>query len=267
MIKGRRRIGKTRLIQEFTRGKKALFFMGLAPDEKTTAQSQRDVVEFLARGPAEYKEIVLGIQYKSSGALSEYLDDLVLSGFVVKEFAWNMETGKERRIFRYRLRDNYLRFYLRMIAPRRNQIEQDRLHEVSVEALPGWNSVLGLQFENLVLNNRNQILAALNVDLSKVVYDNPYFQRKTQRKQGCQIDYLIQTQYKTLYVCEIKFNRNKIGSKVIADMQEKISRLSVPKGFACIPVLIHVGDLTDDVQDSGYFQHIIDLAALLHDDG
>src|SRR5438874_1725820 len=42
VIKGRRRIGKTRLIEEFSKGKKFFRFIGLAPTEGVTAQSQRD---------------------------------------------------------------------------------------------------------------------------------------------------------------------------------------------------------------------------------
>lgn len=42
VIKGRRRIGKTRLIEEFARGQPFLRFVGLAPSPGVTAQAQRD---------------------------------------------------------------------------------------------------------------------------------------------------------------------------------------------------------------------------------
>ncbi len=42
VIKGRRRVGKSRLIEEFTQGQSTLKFSGLALDEHTTAQDQRD---------------------------------------------------------------------------------------------------------------------------------------------------------------------------------------------------------------------------------
>ena len=42
VIKGRRRVGKSRLIDEFLDGKTFYRFIGLAPDKKTTAQDQRD---------------------------------------------------------------------------------------------------------------------------------------------------------------------------------------------------------------------------------
>ena len=42
VIKGRRRIGKSRLVEEFARNKPYYVFSGLPPSEQTTAQSQRD---------------------------------------------------------------------------------------------------------------------------------------------------------------------------------------------------------------------------------
>jgi len=43
ILKGRRRIGKSRLLKEFAKSfDRAYFFSGLAPTKKTTAQSQRD---------------------------------------------------------------------------------------------------------------------------------------------------------------------------------------------------------------------------------
>lgn len=42
VVKGRRRIGKSRLIEEFAKDFTFYSFAGLAPTEETTAQSQRD---------------------------------------------------------------------------------------------------------------------------------------------------------------------------------------------------------------------------------
>ena len=42
VIKGRRRVGKSRLIDEFCKGQQAYKFVGLPPDDKVTAQDQRN---------------------------------------------------------------------------------------------------------------------------------------------------------------------------------------------------------------------------------
>ena len=55
----------------------------------------------------------------------------------------------------------------------------------------------------------------MNIYPDEVVCDGPFFQRKTARKKGCQIDYLIQTKLGILYLCEIKFTRNIIRTSII----------------------------------------------------
>lgn len=42
VVKGRRRVGKSRLIAEFAQNKKFYSIRALAPNKNTTAQSQRD---------------------------------------------------------------------------------------------------------------------------------------------------------------------------------------------------------------------------------
>ncbi|WP_237342888.1 hypothetical protein [Wolbachia endosymbiont of Folsomia candida] len=58
-----------------------------------------------------------------------------------------------------------------------------------LSSLPEWHTIIGLQFENLVLNNRKSILNILRAD--GIVSENPFFQRKTGNIAGCQIDYMI----------------------------------------------------------------------------
>ena len=128
-----------------------------------------------------------------------------------------------------------------------------------MNGLAGFSSIMGLQFENLVLNNRQFILKQLNISADDVITENPYFQSKTSRYQGCQIDYLIQTRQNVLYCCEIKFSRNEINKNIIHEVETKLKRLSVPRNFACCPVLIHVNGVSDQVFDSNYFYNIIDF--------
>jgi hypothetical protein len=80
---------------------------------------------------------------------------------------------------------------------------------------------------------------------------------------GCQLDYMIQMKYGTLYVCEIKFSKNEIGHSIIPEVQAKIDALSRPKGMSCRPALIHVNGVSQDVVDSDYFASIIDMSDLL----
>ena len=122
---------------------------------------------------------------------------------------------------------------------------------------------MGYQFENLVISNRLSLYRALDLDPAKVFIANPFFQRKTNRNKGCQIDYLIQTKHRTLFLVEIKFSQSQIGSHVIEEVKEKMVRLSKPKSFSIRPVLVHVNGITDAVLDARFFDYIVDFAELL----
>ena len=60
----------------------------------------------------------------------------------------------------------------------------------------------------------------LDINIANIICENPYFQRKTSTQEGCQIDYMIQTNFNTLYVCEIKFSKSPIGTDVIKEVQQ-----------------------------------------------
>ncbi|MBA2367410.1 MAG: hypothetical protein H0V82_00115 [Candidatus Protochlamydia sp.] len=118
---------------------------------------------------------------------------------------------------------------------------------------------MGLQFENIVLNNRREVWRLLDLQVENIVFENPYFQSKTTKQEGCQIDYLIQTRYNTLYICEMKFSDHAIGKDIIGEMEKKIATLKIPKGFACLPILIHGGKVVKSVIESRYFAKIINI--------
>lgn len=216
----------------------------------------RQIVTRLADGPAEAAEIYRALDVSRGGVISTYLDDLTQAGFIARDYTWSLKTGAPSRLSRYRLKDNYLRFYLKHIAP-----NQARIQRGTCPLPRGWHGILGLQFENLVLGNRRALQALLSIEPADVIYDNPFFQRPTQRQPGCQIDYLIQTRFDTLYVCEIKFSRSPIGSDVLAEVQQKIDRLRMPKHISCRPILVHVNGVAGAVLDSDLFAQVVDFGA------
>ena len=239
------------LFKEFTH-----IFSDLFSARSTT---YKKIIERLAEGSADQQGIGEALHMKKGGTIGSYLEDLVITGYVAHEHTWNIGSGEPSKFSRYRLKDNYLRFYLKVIEPNRFKILQDE------EVRPlGWDGIMGLQFENLVLNNRSSIKKKLSLIGEDVVFDNPFFQKQTKMHLGCQIDYLIQTKYNSLHVCEIKFSKEKIGMDVVKEVQEKISKLSCGKKFSIWPVLIHVNGVTEAVQNSGFFSRIIDFGELLN---
>ena len=159
--------------------------------------------------------------------------------------------------------DNYSRFFLRYIDPNRGKIENGHFAEQTLSAFPGWTTLMGLQFENLVLHNRDFLFKALRLRREDILFDNSYVQRGTKQQKGCQIDYMIHTRYRMLFVCEIKFSRDPLNPTVIEEVEQKLKALKLPRGYSCNPVLIHLNGVTDSVIDKDYFVHIIDFSKIL----
>jgi len=54
-----------------------------------------------------------------------------------------------------------------------------------------------------------------------------------------------------------------ISKNVINEVQEKIERLKLPKGYTVRPVLIYSGVLASGIEEDGYFDNILDFDKLL----
>lgn len=223
----------------------------------------KKIVRFLAEGMKDLTEIRQAIELPPSGFLSTQMDALIASGFVQKHDSWSFRTGEIRKSRLHRLTDNYLRFFIKYIEPSLAKIQKKTYQDISLSQLPGWDTMMGFQIENLLLKNRKELLKALGLHPADVLMDNPYVQKPTGKQRGCQIDYLVQTHTKGLYLCEFKFNRRELGSEIVDAMKEKEKRFLVPRGFAKIPVLFHLGDVAETVHDSRYFYRIIDIADFL----
>lgn len=223
----------------------------------------RQIATTLISGAKEQNAICDVMAIDRHGRISEYLQELTLAGFVTTDYAWNLKTQKDSLYRQYRLSDNYLRFYLKYIFPQLDRIQRKSYVLKSFSALPQWSGMMALQFENLILHNRPILWSILGIRPEDIIVENPYLQRATKIILGCQIDYMIQTRFNTLYIVEIKFSKNKIGLEVVKEVEEKIVNLKKPKGFSCRPVLIHVNGVTDEVMESGYFAELVDFGQML----
>jgi len=227
-----------------------------------TKARHKEIVLCLAHGSKELVQICHELGKSLGGVFSKYLDELIKAGFVKRDFTWDLKSGKEKKLSRYRLSDNYLRFYLKCIAPNRSKIEKENFSTLMTQ-LPGLEGIMGLQFENLVVHNRKTLWKMLGISPEEIVMDGPFLQSSTTKQAGCQIDYMIQTRFMNLYVCEIKFSKHPVGTKVIDEMEKKRKSLKTPKNFSIRPVLIHVNGVEERVIDERYFDKIIDFGQLL----
>ena len=217
----------------------------------------------LVGGPLSAAELERIFKLDRNGRVTKSLKALKEGGFVTDDPRLNPETGEQARTARFRLRDNYTRFYLKYVAPRKMQIEMGSYRFASIAALTDWNVVMGLQFENLVVNNAMTLLPFLHIGNAVVESAAPY--RNTRRGadagNGCQVDLLIQTP-RTAYVVEIK-RRRELGVEIIDEVERKIKRLPLRKGMSSRPVLVFDGELHPAVEASGYFDAVIPFRRLL----
>ena len=227
------------------------------------SEKYKKILTLLASGSKEFSELSLTLNDKTSGRTLDYLEELMLAGFIKRDYTWHLKDGKEAKLSKFRLSDNYLRFYLKYIQQYKTKIERNSFKFRSLASLPGWNTIIALQFENLVLNNRAYLWEKLAINPEDIVSENPFYQRKTAIQAGCQIDYLIQTRFNSIYICEIKFSKHKITEGVITEMKEKIARLKLPKNMSYRPVLIHVNGIERAIQELDYFSHVIDFSEAL----
>lgn len=229
------------------------------------APAYREIVNVLTKGPKSLSEIALAIEKERSGYIGECLEDLQASGFIKKYMISPIGKKGNSRKHQYRISDNYLRFYLTQIVPKAQAIQEGLYENAPLHSIVAWDSVLGLQFETLILTNVIPILTMLNINAGVVKRIGPYLQKRTSRLEACQIDLLIETRH-TVYVCELKC-RHRIGIEVIQETKEKIKKLPVPKGMSIRQVLIYEGQLSETLIQECYFDKIISFEELLDMDG
>ncbi len=227
--------------------------------------TKRKMLESLANGSKTLSEIATAIGKGRGGHVTEALEELELAGFIIRDRGINPESGLPSKIDRYRIRDNYTRFYLRFIAPYSTMIRSGAFRFAGLDAMPGWDSILGLQFENLVLNNADALIEALGLERSLVISAAPY-RRQVPRGSspadgGCQIDLLLQLK-QAMYVVEVK-RRATIDASVTDDVQKKIERLPNPHGLSVRPVLVYEGNLSPAVNENGFFAATLRASDLL----
>lgn len=203
----------------------------------------------------------LGVE--KGGNISAALEQLKEAGLVAADAGRNPDTGAPVRDRRFRLRDNYSRFYLKFIEPAKDAIDDGSFLFSALDQFAGWQSVMGLQFENLIVNNYRELLSPLHLGQTLVMSAAPFFRAKAPKsgRPGVQIDLVIQTRLSRCLV-EIK-RQNEIGREVISEMQEKVGLLSRRDGISTRTALVYDGRLAPSIEADGYFDAIVPASRLL----
>lgn len=224
------------------------------------ARERKEILSALAERPMTVSEIAGALKKPKNGHIAGLVKDLVQAGFLLPERGNNPATGELRQEIRYRIGDNYVRFYLHFLNPRRAMIEDGTYRFDSLEQLPGWDGVLGFQFENLVLGALPELVRHLHLEKTRILSMAPFRKARNGSERGCQIDCLIQTK-RSLYVVEIK-RKAEIGLEVIDEVERKVDSLAYDEKLSVRTVLVYDGRLAPAVVEENYFTSIVSAAEL-----
>jgi AAA+ ATPase superfamily predicted ATPase len=216
-----------------------------------------NIVLALKDGAITVTELAKKMKKKPSGKFVDYCKDLILAGFISSFEAHDLKNPLNKSKFiRYRLTDNYLRFYLKQILPHHNDIKKGVKKIDFISQIKGYEAFLGHQFENLILNNMPKLIEILQINSMDILYWGPHFQVKNTKQEACQVDILIQTKT-SICIIELKSGL-KISDSLKKEMESKIKKLKLPRRYGLRKVLIHA---TEDISESNqnYFDQIIAL--------
>ena len=221
------------------------------------------VLRTLVDGPKTVTEIAVELAIEKGGRISDAMDRLTEAGLVSPDAGRNPETGAEVRERRYRLRDNYARYYLKLIEPVKDMIDAGAYRFTSLAKLESWNAVMGLAFENLVVNNYVELLPHLHLGSACVTSAAPYRKGGTRGSKGVgfQVDLLVQTEG-NIGLVEIKRKR-EIDKGIIAEVDAKVKKIARPDGVSIRTALVYDGALSAFVETNGYFDAIVPFRKLL----
>ncbi len=222
----------------------------------------RRVVELLAKKMATAAEVAAELAISEKEA-EVCLQNLVTAGFVSGCYQWDCAKREKRDRSLYRVSDPYLRTYLNIIAPHKEEILNREFVHIDFDQIPGIDTHIGLQVEHLLLSVPEVLIQAVGLPLSEWAYAGSYRQIKTADRAGCQIDFLVHSKADVVYVCEFKFKRGPITTAIIPEMRRKIDSLSLPSTVITAPILFCLGEATPALEESRFFHKIIDICQFL----
>ena len=227
-----------------------------------TSLVKADILRRLSEGPATCSELAGRLGVERGGSLSRNLDELCEAGFIAKDENVNPATGRKSKLARYRVGDNYTRFYLKYVEPHEGEIRSGRYGFGSLSGLAGWDVDKGLQFENLVANHAMALMPYFHLEGITVKSAAPFLLRgKRGEKKGVQIDLLVQTA-RVLYLVEVK-RRAHIGREIESEIAAKVDAFPKKRCVSIRTALVYDGELDAAVVRSGVFDALIPFTQLL----
>ncbi len=225
----------------------------------------RDIIEFLSKHKhATRTEINKHLKLSSGGYLSSVLSELEQCNFIVKQTPYNL--GSDSNLARYSINDNYLHFYYKFIKPNSKEISTGKYNVEPMRALglESFTKWLGFAFERMI--RKYDYIIAKILGFSGIDYrSGSFFNRATSKESpGYQLDLVFDRADNVYTICEIKYSKTTISSKVIRELEQKLELFPNPKQNTIQRVLITTCGADKQLQAAAYFDRVITFSDLFH---
>ena len=216
------------------------------------------IVNLIKDKPHSLAEIADKLKMTSSGGVKSYLDNLESALFITSYVPYNK--GEQSKLKKYKLTDEYLRFYFKYIAPHLKLIKTNRNRDLFMQLIkPTWEPWLGFAFENLCLKNAMNLAKIMRFS-DQVISYGPLFHKGTDHFQ---IDLLYVRNDHVITVCEIKYLNQPVSTIVVKDVERKCRLVTIPRGYTVEKALICRFGADEALLALDYFNHIVTVEDLL----
>lgn len=221
-------------------------------------RTYENIVRYLKDQPKTLDEIAAKLKISSGGGLKAYLENLEKASFLTSYVPYNKKQNSKLR--KYKLTDEYLRFYFKYVEPHLKLITTNRTRNLFGQLVkPVWNSWLGFAFENYCLKNAMYIAKIIGIE-DHVVQWGPYFQRDD---EGFQIDLIYLRDDRVITLCEIKYSEKEVPISVVHEVKKKCALIDIPRGYTLETALISRFGPEKSLRELGYFHHYVEEADFL----
>jgi hypothetical protein len=223
-------------------------------------KTYESIVHYLKDQPRTLDEIALKLKFTSGGGMKSYLENLEKALFVTSYIPYNKKANSKLK--KYKLTDEYLRFYFKYIEPHVKLISTNQTRNLFEQLVkPVWNSWMGFAFENYCLKNAMYLAKIMGFE-DRVVQWGPYFKRGD---KGFQIDLIYLRNDRVVTLCEIKYYDKKVPITVIHEVQNKCMLIELPHGHTLEKALISRFGPEKALHDLDYFHHYVEAADFFGD--
>ncbi len=218
-----------------------------------------EIINVLKKGICSFQEIVNKLGKKSGGSLKKIITQLenaeLIESYVSFENGWNSKFRK------YRVSDEFLRFYFKYMEPNQHIIQSSKhdyklFEKLSKDSLNIW---FGFAFERFCLKHAWFIAEKMGF-AEEILFASPYFGKKDSKFQ---IDLLYKRVDNVIVVCEIKYHSSEISASVIKEVEKKIKMLSPPRGYSIEKALISIYGPDKSLKESSYFDYHLTIDDIL----